>query len=166
MIEDGAVRRRSILLAAQERTKQLICYHYVPLLKVPRGQSLCGSLQEAATHVGAAGNGQVPRHRRDRGAHAIIPSRKNAKPWKPLTAGAVARNDALRASKYLGGAIWQKWIGYHRRSRAETKMRCVELLGQSLMARHFDRPVAELQVRAAVLNRYTALGIPVTEPMR
>ena len=99
----------------------------------------------------------------DRGAHAVIPPRKNAKPWKPSTPGAIARNEALRASKYLGRAIWRKWSGYHRRSRAETKMHCVKLLGQSLMARDFDRQVAELHVRAAVLNRYTALGIPVTE---
>ncbi|TYB80765.1 transposase, partial [Oceaniovalibus sp. ACAM 378] len=38
----------------------------------------------------------------DRGANAVIPPRKNAKPWKTVTAGAVARNEALRASKYLG----------------------------------------------------------------
>ena len=101
----------------------------------------------------------------DRGAHAVIPPRKNAKPWKPSTAGAIARNEALRASKYLGRAICRKWSGYHRRSRAETKMHCVKLLGQSLMARDFDRQVAELQIRAAVLNRHTALGIPVTEPV-
>ncbi|MDN7133789.1 hypothetical protein JNO04_15700 [Halomonas sp. MC140] len=31
--------------------------------------------------------------------------------------------------------------------------------------RDFDRQVTELQIRAAVLNGYTALGIPVTEPM-
>jgi transposase len=42
----------------------------------------------------------------DRGAAAIIPPRRNAKPWKPTTAGAIARNEALRASKYLGRAIW------------------------------------------------------------
>ena len=52
---------------------------------------------------------------------------------------------------------------YHRRSRAETKMHCVKLLGQRLMARDFDRQVAEFQVRVAVLNGFTALGIPVTE---
>ena len=99
----------------------------------------------------------------DRGAHAVIPPRKNAKPWKTITAGAVARNEALRASKYLGRALWRRWSGYHRRSRVETKMHCVKLLGQRLMARDFDRQVAELQVRIAVLNGYTALGIPVTE---
>ena len=99
----------------------------------------------------------------DRGAHAIIPPRRNAKPWKAITAGAMARNEALRAAKYLGRALWRRWSGYHRRSRVETKMHCVKLLGQRLMARDFDRQVAELQVRIAVLNGYTALGIPVTE---
>jgi hypothetical protein len=45
------------------------------------------------------------------GAHAVIPPRKNAKPWETITAGAVARNEALRASKYLGRAIWRRWKG-------------------------------------------------------
>ena len=99
----------------------------------------------------------------ERGADAVIPPRKNAKPWKTVTAGAVARNEALRASKYLGRALWRRWSGYHRRSLAETKMHCVKLLGQRLMARDFDRQVAEFQIRVAVLNGYTALGIPVTK---
>jgi hypothetical protein len=73
------------------------------------------------------------------GAHAVIPPRKNAKPWKAITAGAVARNEALQASKYLGRALLQRSSGYHRRSRVETKMHCVKLLGQRLMARGFDR---------------------------
>jgi hypothetical protein len=99
----------------------------------------------------------------DRGSNAVIPPRKNAKPWKTVTVGAVARNEALRASKYLGRAIWRNWSGYHRRSRVETKMHCMKLLGQRLIARDFDRQVAEVQVRIAVMNGYTALGIPVTE---
>ncbi|MEW9922511.1 IS5 family transposase [Marimonas sp. MJW-29] len=98
-----------------------------------------------------------------RNAHAVIPPRKNAKPWKPTSAGAIARNEAVNASRYLGRAIWRRWSGYHRRSRVETKMHCVKLLGQSLMARDFDRQVAEIQIRVAALNKYTALGIPVTE---
>lgn len=99
----------------------------------------------------------------DRGAAAVIPPRRNAQPWKPTTAGAIARNDALRASRYLGRALWRNWSGYHRRSRVETKMHCVKLLGQRLMARDFDRQVAEVQVRIAILNGYTALGIPITK---
>ena len=42
-------------------------------------------------------------------------------------------------------------------------MHCVKLLGQRLMARDFDRQVSEFQIRVAVLNGFTALGIPVTE---
>lgn len=41
-------------------------------------------------------------------------------------------------------------------------MHCVKLPGQRLMARDFDRQVAEFQVRDAVLNGFTALGIPLT----
>lgn len=97
-----------------------------------------------------------------RAAVAIIPTRKNAKPWKTNRRGADARNDILQATRRLGRAIWKKWSGYHRRSLVETKMRCFKLLGERVMARDFDRQVAELQVRAAVLNRFTRLGRPVT----
>ncbi|PTW99270.1 DDE family transposase [Pararhodobacter aggregans] len=97
-----------------------------------------------------------------RGAAAVIPPRRNGRPWKPDTAGARARNEVLRASKHLGRALWRNWSGYHRRSRVETKMNCVKLLGQRLTARDFDRQVAEVQIRVAVLNRFTALGIPTT----
>jgi hypothetical protein len=82
-------------------------------------------------------------------------SEKNAKPWKTITAGAMARNEALRAAKYLGRTLWRRWSGYHRRSRVETKMHCMKLLGQRLMARDFDRQVAKLHVRSAILNGYT-----------
>jgi hypothetical protein len=98
-----------------------------------------------------------------RRAAAIIPPRENAKPWKPDTAGAMARNEILRTSKRVGRTTWRRWSGYHRRSRAETKMHCIKLLGQRLSARDFDRQVAEFQVRVAVLNGFTALGTPVTE---
>jgi len=52
-----------------------------------------------------------------------------------------------------------------RRSLEETKMRCFKLLGERVMARDFDRQVAELQVRAAILNRFTRLGTPMTVAM-
>ncbi len=70
-----------------------------------------------------------------RGAAAVIPPRKNGTPWKDHTAGAAVRSDALRSCRRLGRAIWTRWSGYHRRS----------LIG------------------AAILNRYTALGTPLTQ---
>jgi hypothetical protein len=55
-----------------------------------------------------------------------LPPRKNAKPWKPDTAAAVARNEILRTSKPVGRTIWRRWSGDHRRSRAETKTHCIK----------------------------------------
>ena len=42
-------------------------------------------------------------------------------------------------------------------------MRCFKRLGERVMARAFDRQVAELQIRAAILNRFMALGTLQTE---
>ncbi len=91
--------------------------------------------------------------------------------WRGRTKRGPARREIPRPGPLatpLGSMLRMRlpgsgWSGYHRRSRVETKMHCVKLLGQRLMARDFDRQVAELQVRIAVLNGYTALGIPITE---
>lgn len=97
-----------------------------------------------------------------RGAQAVIPPRKNAQAWKASVVGASVRNEALRASHRLGRRIWKKWSGYHRRSLVETKMHCFKRLGERVMARTFERQVAELHVRVALLNRFTQLGRPTT----
>ena len=85
----------------------------------------------------------------DHGVRAVIPLRKNAKPGKTITTEAASRRN-------LSGHFLRKYPAGHW-------MHCVKLLGQRLMARDFGRQVAELHVRIAVLNGYTALGIPVTE---
>ena len=46
-----------------------------------------------------------------RDAHAVVPPRKNAKPWKPTSTGAIARNDAVNAQRYLGRTLWRR-LGY------------------------------------------------------
>ena len=97
-----------------------------------------------------------------RGAQAIIPTSRNAKPWKDRRPGAEASNAILDVTRRLGRKIWKRWTGYHRRSLVEIKMRCFKLLGERVMARDFDRQVTELQVRAAILNRFTRLGTPTT----
>lgn len=97
-----------------------------------------------------------------REASAVIPTRRNGRPWKDTTPGAHARNEILRASRRFGRAIWRNWSGYHRRSLVEAKMRCLKLLGERLMARTSERQTAELQIRAAILNRFTRLGTPET----
>ncbi|STB63925.1 IS5 family transposase [Chromobacterium violaceum] len=97
-----------------------------------------------------------------RGAIGCIRTRKNARPWKGNSLGVLARNEILRATKRLGRAIWKRWSGYHRRSLVETKMGCFKRLGERVTARRFDSQVAELQVRAAILNRFSMLGRPCT----
>lgn len=43
-------------------------------------------------------------------------------------------------------------------------MRCLKLISERVMSRDFDRQVAELQIRAGILNRFTTLGTQLTQP--
>ena len=54
-----------------------------------------------------------------RSACAVIPARKNARPWLENTPGAQARNETVRSTRHLGRMIWRRWSGYHRRSLVE-----------------------------------------------
>ena len=99
----------------------------------------------------------------DRQAHAVIPPRKNAKPWKDTKTSSLERNELLRTVKRLGRTIWKNWSGYHRRSLIETKMHCIKLLGDKLRARNFQSQVNEIHARVAVLNKLTDLGRPHTQ---
>jgi Transposase DDE domain len=125
-----------------------------------------------------------------RNAHAVIPPRKNAKLWKPpfrACRHALSGSGHARCQSAKRSGLVLKVFGPHivaatdripppkprrnnplmvcRQTTAGRWMHCVKLLGQHLMARDFDRQVAEIQIRFADLNRYTALGIPVTEPV-
>ena len=99
----------------------------------------------------------------DRQAHAVIPPRKNAKPWKDTKSSSLERNELLRTVKRFSRTLWKKWSGYHRRSLVETKMHCIKLLGDKLSARNFQSQVNEIHARVAVLNRFTELGRPHTQ---
>ena len=94
----------------------------------------------------------------DRHATAIIPIRKNARPWKEDCPAAIARNETLRATRHYGRAFWKRWTGYHARSRIEAKMRCLKAFGERIAARHPDSQNAEIQLRIALINRFNALG--------
>ena len=101
----------------------------------------------------------------DRQAHAVIPPRKNARPWKDTKISSLERNELLRTVKRLGRTLWKKWSGYHRRSLVETKMYCIKLLGEKLMARSFPSQVNEIHARVALLNKFTEIGRPHTQVM-
>ena len=87
----------------------------------------------------------------DRHAHAVIPPRKNARPWKDKKLGSLERNEPLKTVKRLGRSLWKKWSGYHRRSLVETKMHCIKLLGDKLSARSFDSQVNEIHAPCVVV---------------
>ena len=93
----------------------------------------------------------------DRQVHAVIPPKKNAKPWKDTKSSSLERNELLRTVKRLAGH-YGNCSGYHRRSLVETKMHCIKLLGDKLSARSFDSQVNEIHARVTVLNRFTELG--------
>jgi hypothetical protein len=57
-----------------------------------------------------------------REATAVIPTRRNGRPWKETTPGAQARNEILRTGRRFGRAIWRNWCGTHRRSLL--RLRC------------------------------------------
>ncbi len=42
-------------------------------------------------------------------------------------------------------------------------MRCFKRLGERVMSRDFEWQVAELQIRAAILTRFTAPATPLTQ---
>ena len=94
----------------------------------------------------------------ERGATAIIPIRKNGRPWKEDCAAARARNETLRATRHFGRAFWKHWTGYHARSRVEAKMRCLKAFGERIASRDPDRQTAEIHTRIALMNRFSALG--------
>lgn len=73
-----------------------------PVLQDLLGQISPGQEIGSLTVVGAYDTRNCHNAIADRGADAVVSPRKNAKPWKSITAGAIARNEALRASKYLG----------------------------------------------------------------
>jgi hypothetical protein len=93
-----------------------------------------------------------------RGATAIIPIRRNGRPWKEDCPAARARNETLRATRYFGRAFWKRLTGYHVRSRIEAQMLRLKSFGERIASRDPDRQAAEIHTRIALMNRFSALG--------
>ena len=79
----------------------------------------------------------------DRQATPGTPIRKNGRPKKEDCPAAPARNETLRANRQYGRVFLKRRIGYHDRNRNEAEMRC---------------QTAEIQIRIALMNRFSALG--------
>lgn len=99
------------------------------------------------------------------GGHAVTPPRtgtcivkKNPSP------GEEQRNRLIRERRAAGGKkAWKKSSGYHRRSLVETHMfRQKVILGDRLHNRCFKNQKTEARIRACILNKMTALGMPIS----
>ncbi len=94
----------------------------------------------------------------ERGANGIIPIRRNGRAWKADCPAAIARNEIFHATRHLGRALWKTWTRYHVRSRVEARMNCLKRFGERIMSRDPDRQTAEIHIRIAIMNTFSALG--------
>ena len=97
-------------------------------------------------------------------ATVIIPPRATAVVSEVSAAGTPTPRDRhiemIAAKGRLG---WQKAVGYGRRSLVETGMlRYKTIIGRTLRARTLPAQKVEARVGCKVLNRMTALGMPVS----
>jgi hypothetical protein len=105
------------------------------------------------------------------GFNLITPPQKNAKTSKERRQNkkkasfeAVKKRDGvIERSRELGRAAWKIEAGYHRRSLAETGMfRIKRLLGNRLTAKKFEHQKVEAAIWCRIINKVTALGMPVS----
>jgi DDE family transposase len=100
-----------------------------------------------------------------RGARPVIPPRKGAaiipSPGAkdpPPTRGAI-----VKRITEIGSRAWKIEANYHRRSLAENAMyRTKTLIGPTLKSRTLPNQKTEAAIGVTCLNRFTALGMPVS----
>lgn len=91
----------------------------------PVGAELLSQIPSHETVVsltadGAYGTQDVHEACHRRGFIPVIPPRKGTRLRKGMAS--THRNEAVKACKRLGRAIWKRWSDYHRGSLVETKM--------------------------------------------
>ena len=124
----------------------------------PRNQVLEGEDIGTVTADGADETRRCHSTIIERHATAIIPIRKNGRPWKRDCPAAIVRNETLRTIRHYGRAFWRRSTGYHIRSRIEAKMRCLKAFGKCIAASDPNRQTAQIQIRIALMNCLSALG--------
>jgi hypothetical protein len=100
-----------------------------------------------------------------RNAKATIPPRKDAVIWQHGNSNAppLDRDENLRAIRKHGRKRWKQLSSYHQRSKAETGvLRYKTILGDTLSSRRFDSQCVEMKLGAKILNKMSALAMPVS----
>lgn len=152
---------RKVHLAVDEDSKDIIGIE-VTMADTGDCEMLPGLLEQVAGQIeqvsadGAYDTKDCHQVISERGARAAIPPREGAVLW----GNDHPRDEILQAIDARGRETWKQESNYHRRSIAENMMYRLKQLGDKLYSRCFDCQVAEIQVRAAILNRFTYLGLP------
>ena len=125
-IDADTLQIRSIVVTTNEVGDSPVAAEL--LAQIPSGETVV-----SLTGDGAYDTQDVHEACHSLGAIPIIPPRKGARLRKGVAF--MHRNEAVKACRQLGRAIWKRWSGYHRRSLVEAKMNCFKRLGEKVMAR-------------------------------
>lgn len=105
----------------------------------------------------------------DRGARPVILPRRGAaiRPPPRLRQASTTRGDIVRRMHQIGRKGWKAESRYHRRSLAETAIfRYKTIIGPKLNSRKLQTQKTEAAIGVHALNRFTALGMPITIAVR
>jgi len=100
-----------------------------------------------------------------KGARPVIPPRKGAAITPPprLKDPPPTRGAIVKRIHEIGSKAWKIEANYHRRSLAETAMyRTKTLIGPTLKSHTLPNQKTEVAITVNCLNRFTALGMPVS----
>lgn len=92
-----------------------------------------------------------------------IPPQRNAVISKEADYDLQSRDKAIKRIKSIGIEKWKQEVGYHRRSLVEVAMfRYKTIIGDKILSRKFVNEKVEVRLGCAILNKMTALGMPVS----
>jgi len=93
----------------------------------------------------------------------VIPPKKTATVDSRATGPWCQRNEAIERIGEVGRRQWGKESGARRQAQAENGMyRYRRIIGDRLRAQHYDSQQKEALIAVNVINRMTALGMPVS----
>ncbi len=165
---------RKLHLAVDGQTGEVVAYNLTAksARDGSRVPSLVGQVERpiATVKADAAYDAQVvyqaiEDHDDDRSPRVLIPPRKGAQ-LVPNSPNTRQRNRNIRARDRLGKREWHVASGFSKRSKVETTFhRYKAIVGPAMRARGLASQRVEARIGCKILNRMTALGMPVSEMM-
>ncbi len=161
---------RKLHLGVDEATGEILA-HDLTMNNVHDGPVLPGLLDQVDQPLGqvsadtAYDSFRCHRAICDRGARPVIPPRKGASilPPRNLKDPPLTRGKIVQRIHQIGRKEWKMESNYHRRSLAETAMfRFKTIIGPKLRNRKFQNQKTEAAIGVAILNTFTAIGMPET----